>query len=97
MSGGVKYIRRCPFRDFSPETKMFSAKNTMKIHWVQYFAAPPVENAAVIRPVASWRRKLRDSRCPFLTVPDLCNDIAVKFRFMADQQDASLVFQKGAL
>ena len=83
--------------DFPPKTKMFSAENTPKIHRNQYFAILPIENTAAIGSVALWKRKLRDPRCPFLTVPDLCNNISVKFRFMADQQDTSLVFQKGAL
>ena len=75
MSGVVKYIRAILSGIF---------------HRNQYFAILPIENTAAIGSVALWKWKLRDPRCPFLTVPDLCNNISVKFRFMADQQDTFL-------
>lgn len=29
--------------------------------------------------------------CPFFTIPDICYDIFVEFRFMADEKDTSFV------
>ena len=33
-----------------------------------------------------------NARRPLLAVPDLCHDILIEFRFVADQKDAALVF-----